>query len=646
MTAVSLEGRACSMGMKRYNFLKIISAISGSMCLLASSLPVEADVLEKIQIPLSYLQKNDIYTHSEVKKSLLSLNKWISKRDKKGIKKTIDNLKTIRLNWGSRNLPFIADFLRGKGQFLFQLEEYDLGIFLLEQAKDAFPKDYRIRFSLTKIYCSNQGFDLRKGYLNLKDGLGLYLNSKLRQDRFVYSSIILFCFAFVISIYLYFMLLLLKNYKKVSYDLKKILGLNVKSLFSSFFTILLILLPGIAGGFYVFILSIPAFIWPYLRNLNKAILAVFTAFLLFCPITLGYAVEGIIKYNSSYNGKLDDFSHNVWDTETLNYFKDRLNKDMHDPFINTSVGLLYKWMGDLNKYHRIFNKLNQDNPDHVPTLINFGNSMLLSGKLDEAMKLYQQALKIAPNSVEAHYNLSLALEENMKFVEARGEYQKAHAIDPIRLQRLLSQFLAQKSNNVQPMDKIPDIPKFEATENSQILSNQMKEEVLNFLLIPLLRKESIIPFATSLLFLILLMLWRYKILTKASEQCDTCGTVFEREMKCPLCIAMKTSHMRLDPEKREMASVKIWRYSIFKKTVPTLFNAILPGSGLLFDDSDLAGFVFIFLTLFLVICGALFLICPSQPFQVEVIITFLAGYYMIINFLFIFQTKIWHLKEI
>lgn len=166
--------------------------------------------------------------------------------------------------------------------------------------------------------------------------------------------------------------------------------------------------------------------------------------------------------------KLDDFSRGIWDTETLHLFIDRLNQDKQNAFFNASVGLIYKWQGDIPKYHSIYHKLHQENPDYIAVLINFGNSMLLSGRHVEASELYQKALLINPNSVEAHYNLSLALVDNMNFVKAGEEYQKAYALGFNRVQRheqwVNQRFSAQKTQDkIQPlpMDKIPDIPKLE-----------------------------------------------------------------------------------------------------------------------------------------------------------------------------------------
>lgn len=54
----------------------------------------------------------------------------------------------------------------------------------------------------------------------------------------------------------------------------------------------------------------------------------------------------------------------------------------------------------------------------------------LSGKLDEAIAKYKQALDANPNLGQAHCNLGLIFNQQHKFAEALVEFQKALAIDP------------------------------------------------------------------------------------------------------------------------------------------------------------------------------------------------------------------------
>jgi protein O-GlcNAc transferase len=57
-----------------------------------------------------------------------------------------------------------------------------------------------------------------------------------------------------------------------------------------------------------------------------------------------------------------------------------------------------------------------------------GNSLLESGKVDEAIADFNEALSFDPNSIEAHEGLAKALERQGKTVEAASERQKATAL--------------------------------------------------------------------------------------------------------------------------------------------------------------------------------------------------------------------------
>jgi protein O-GlcNAc transferase len=57
-----------------------------------------------------------------------------------------------------------------------------------------------------------------------------------------------------------------------------------------------------------------------------------------------------------------------------------------------------------------------------------GNSLLESGKVDEAIADYSEALSFDPNYIEAHEGLAKALERQGKTVEAASERQKASAL--------------------------------------------------------------------------------------------------------------------------------------------------------------------------------------------------------------------------
>lgn len=59
-----------------------------------------------------------------------------------------------------------------------------------------------------------------------------------------------------------------------------------------------------------------------------------------------------------------------------------------------------------------------------------GNAYMEEGKLDDAISAYQQALKIAPNNLNAHMNLGIAYQKKELWDQAIAEYEKTIQLAP------------------------------------------------------------------------------------------------------------------------------------------------------------------------------------------------------------------------
>jgi len=69
-------------------------------------------------------------------------------------------------------------------------------------------------------------------------------------------------------------------------------------------------------------------------------------------------------------------------------------------------------------------------PTHVGAAYNFANALHKQGKIEEAIAGYRLALKLEPRSIEAHNNLGVALLTAGRVDEARAEFEEALRLDP------------------------------------------------------------------------------------------------------------------------------------------------------------------------------------------------------------------------
>jgi tetratricopeptide (TPR) repeat protein len=121
----------------------------------------------------------------------------------------------------------------------------------------------------------------------------------------------------------------------------------------------------------------------------------------------------------------------VWayeDRDTL--WKDTVAKNPNFWPAYNHLGFDFLQKGEVNEAISLFQKALKINPNYAKAHNNLGIALAQTGQMDPAIEHFQKAIEINPEFVEAHSNLGLALFHKSQIDDAIDQYQKALKINP------------------------------------------------------------------------------------------------------------------------------------------------------------------------------------------------------------------------
>ncbi|UCD83327.1 MAG: tetratricopeptide repeat protein, partial [Deltaproteobacteria bacterium] len=125
----------------------------------------------------------------------------------------------------------------------------------------------------------------------------------------------------------------------------------------------------------------------------------------------------------------------VWNDE-LALWADCVKKSPNKARPHNNLGLAYATKGMYDEAIREYQQALRLEPDYVEAHTNLGNVYAKRGMYDEAIKKYQQALKLEPYSAKLFFNLGKIYEDRSMFDEAVRLYQQALDIRPDHVESL------------------------------------------------------------------------------------------------------------------------------------------------------------------------------------------------------------------
>jgi tetratricopeptide (TPR) repeat protein len=325
----------------------------------------------------------------------------------------------------------------------------------------------------------------------------------------------------------------------------------------------------------------------YMRNIDKSVVILFLAFLIFSPLIFK-TISLFMNTSSSSTIKsvveVNEYKGNKYAISSL-----RNNDDYKALF---SYGLALKREGYYREAIGVFNRLIKHRQE-PRVYVNLGNCYFGLGNLEEAAKYYFMAIELRPLA-SAYYNLSQLSRETFNFEKGNEYFDYALALDRGAVSRYRSIY------GRHPNRLIAD----ETLDYSELWDYAMgkSQDVLTF-------RSMIVP-APVVSFLSLALLVAFFVLNKQlklkASRCRRCNIILctkcEKHLMwgqmCPQCYRSLVKLEELDSKERLLRLQSIYDHQKKRRDVLRIASFFLPGSALILGGEILNGFLNLWFFLF------------------------------------------------
>ena len=511
---------------------------------------------------------------------------------------------------GTRNLVPLADVSIVAGKEAMERANIDIAFVAATNAVSFAPDYPKSHFNLAYIQFKQDKTAINSIAISASNGVTAILSDTIQLKLFA-SALAKYAFlAFLVSAMIVFVSLALANGSAISAEIVSIIPTDMPPSRRRILGALVLIIPFAWGGWFVFLLAMPVFLWPYLKFNGKLMAILVILVTLATPQIVEFMAKGKILVNADAYRALYLLSEGTWDHSTISALEEAEKKSPGDPTLTIALGLLNKLQGKNNEAIDIYDLALAKNPTDLRALVNKGNVYFLSRRFDMAAKLYSKAIAAHPNSTEAHFNLSNTLFELYKPEESEAEYSKARAIDQKRTADLVEN--AEKGFEYKVVDyqiSANDLKRFESALPEQLEANA---DAIWFNYFGGLSRSAhkIISFVFVALLIGSYFLWSKKI---AQQTCASCGSSFKPPIaltndtpKCNQCVAAtlkKRGGAASATQDKKLQEIRNYKSAHTSKAA--IIDRLVPGAGRVFLNESASGMFFSFATAFFLVFGAM-----------------------------------------
>ncbi|MGK7344642.1 MAG: tetratricopeptide repeat protein [Candidatus Nitrospinota bacterium M3_3B_026] len=508
-------------------------------------------------------------------------------------------LNTMR-DLGTRNLFPLADIALAVGRETLDKGDGETAVTAAQHAVMFAPDHPRARFFLAHAIIARDKTDVKNAGAQAAAGVRALFSNRIQRGKFIAAAARYAYMALLVAFLLTFLACAAKNYRALLSDITDFIPTHPEGAWKAVMGALVLLVPLAVGGWLVFLLAIPLFLWPYLKTGGKAVVALFVLFLFSGPYTFHYMARGVTLPDAETYRALYLLSENTWDYSTKKRLEQELEKNPDAGIAAFALGYLNKLRQDKDAAIGYYDMMLEKDPDNVRALVNKGNVYFLAKEYDKTVDMYEKAIKADPRSVEAHFNLSNAYAFMAKTKDSEKEYNIALSIDLDRTRELV-EATGEGSEN-----KVADFPitsrDLSRYERAMARETETVADVLWSVYFGPVSKE-LYRWASAGFVLLLgaaALFWNRRL---SHQVCASCGTPFRPPIrlaspfpKCNQCVAATLSKGGVSSAKKDRKRKEMRQFARKRNRTAGWLDRLLPGVGRSYHHEAAAGFPLTFIT--------------------------------------------------
>lgn len=526
---------------------------------------------------------------------------WLIKKKSPPDKKELERLYQTKIERGFRNIPLISFYLIRESRQAIKNGESDLAIELSNYSIKFSPDLYQPYLELAQAYWNKSPFLVHKYVYSALRAIKVKISYYPEALKFFYNLFYILSNAILISFIIWGVVIVVKYIPLYFYDIRRNLSNEIPKILINGLKIICLFIPFLLRLDLLWaILFWGILFWGFINYKERRFIVFSLILLVYVPFFLRSSASFLSSTNSEILLGLSQTNYEGWDGSVETKLIEWINKNINDPEVLFSLGLLEKRKGHYYQAEEFYKKAIKYDPQMDEAYSNLGNVYLIQGLIDAAISSYQQAINLNPEKGKYYYNLYKAYSQET-FISQKIDkaFQKARQLDP-------------KFVDLYSRIDSPDMHKIGIDEllTSKRLWNRLfdqfigKEGLLFWLFKAWFERiPSRINFLIPILFLIFIIgMSRYSRAKKFLTQCPMCGSPTYRlylgssseEFICFNCYRIFIQKEKLHPKIMEKKYGQVNEFQRQNRFIGRFNSIFFAGFDYLWRGQYLKGFISIF----------------------------------------------------